>query len=131
MSQRIPLVEYLILGDEPFLRAHECTSCGARFFDRRNGCAQCGGAEFTDARVSSTGTVKAYTIVSHAAPGIEVPFAAAVIDCGGTAVRGNIINTSLDPDDLSLGMKVRLAVRPVGVDDDGVEAIGFGFEPIP
>ena len=130
LSRRIPLVEYLVLDDEPYLRAHECVACGARFFDRRNGCAQCGGTTFTDARVSNAGTVKAFTIVSFAAPGVEVPFAAAVIDCDGTPVRANIINTSIDPESLSLGMKVTLAVLPMGADDDGVEAVGFGFEPI-
>jgi hypothetical protein len=31
---------------------------------------------------------------------------------------------------VSLGMKVRLATYVVGTDDDGTEAIGFGFEPI-
>jgi hypothetical protein len=28
-----------------------------------------------------------------------------------------------------LGMKVRLATYVVGTDDNGTEAIGFGFEP--
>jgi uncharacterized OB-fold protein len=55
---------------------------------------------------------------------------AAIIDCGGTTVRGNIINTEPDPEHVSLGMKVRLATTSVGVDDDGVEAINYGFEPL-
>ncbi len=64
-----------------------------------------------------------------AAPGVPVPFVAAIVDCGGTSVRGNIINTDATPDKVSLGMKVRLATYSLGTDDDGVEAIGFGFEP--
>ncbi len=32
----MPLVDYLVLEPEPHLVANECTSCGARFFDRRN-----------------------------------------------------------------------------------------------
>ena len=36
MANQIPLVEYLELGDQPHLKALECTSCGARYFDRRN-----------------------------------------------------------------------------------------------
>ena len=47
MTEQIPLVDYLVLGDEPHLVANECTACGARFFDRRNACAACGGTEFT------------------------------------------------------------------------------------
>ncbi|HVN51608.1 MAG TPA: OB-fold domain-containing protein [Acidimicrobiales bacterium] len=130
MPDQIPLVDYLVLGDDPHLVAHECTSCGARFFDRRNACAACGAREFEDARVSTTGEVKAFTIVTFAAPGIPVPFVAALVDCDGTSVRGNLINVEPDPEHVTLGMKVRLATQSVGFDDNGTEAVGFGFEPL-
>jgi uncharacterized OB-fold protein len=68
--------------------------------------------------------------VAFAAPGVPVPFVAGVVDCDGTSVRGNVINTEPDPDHVSLGMKVKLATYVVGTDDDGTEAIGFGFEPL-
>ena len=67
--------------------------------------------------------------MSLAAPGIPTPFVAAVIDCDGTSVRGNVIGTEPDPDHVKLGMKVKLATYVVGTDDEGTEAIGFGFEP--
>jgi hypothetical protein len=35
-----------------------------------------------------------------------------------------------DPEHVHTGMKVRLATYPVGTDDEGTEAIGFGFEPV-
>jgi uncharacterized OB-fold protein len=124
------LVDYLVLGDDPHLEANQCVECGARFFDRRNACASCGGTEFERAAIATDGEVRAFTIVSLAAPGIPVPFVAAVIDCDGTSVRGNIINTDPDPDHVSLGMKVKLATYSIGTDDNGTEAIGFGFEPV-
>jgi hypothetical protein len=34
------------------------------------------------------------------------------------------------PEHVKLGMKVRLTTVPVGVDAAGVEAVGFGFEPL-
>jgi uncharacterized OB-fold protein len=123
------LVDYLVLGDDPHLVAHECTSCGARFFDRRNACAACGGRDFATVRVASEGEVRAFTIVSMAAPGIPVPFVASVVDCDGTSVRANLVNVPPDPDHVTLGMKVRLTTVPVGTDAAGTEAIGFGFEP--
>jgi uncharacterized OB-fold protein len=58
-----------------------------------------------------------------------VPFVAAVVDCHGTSVRGNLINIEPSPEHVKLGMKVRLATYSLGADDNGVEAIGFGFEP--
>jgi uncharacterized OB-fold protein len=124
-------VEYLVLDEEePHLVANECTSCGARFFDRRNACASCFGTEFRKRRVASEGEVRSFTIVAHAAPGIPVPFVAAVIDCDGTAVRGNLINIEPDPEHVRVGMKVRLATYVMGTDRAGTEAIGFGFEPM-
>ncbi len=130
MAAAVPIVDYLVLGDDPHLVAQECTSCGARFFDRRNACAACFATEFKDTVIATEGELKAFTIVAFAAPGVPVPFVAGVVDCDGTSVRGNVINTEPDPDHVSLGMKVRLATQVVGTDDDGTEAIGFGFEPL-
>src|SRR6266851_2112814 len=117
-SRQVPLVDYLVLGGEPHLEANECTSCGARYFDRRNACASCEGVEFSKVAVPTTGAVRAFTIVSMAAPGLPVPFVAAVVDCEGTSVRGNIINTPPDPEHVQLGMKVKLATYPIGSDDE-------------
>jgi len=129
VNEQIPLVDYLVLGDDPHLMANECTTCGARFFDRRNACAACGATGFQRVRVASEGEVRAFTIVSMAAPGIPVPFVASIVDCDGTTVRGNLVNVEPDPEHVRLGMKVRLAAVPVGTDSAGTEAVGFGFEP--
>ena len=130
MTQQVPLVEYLVLGDDPHLVAKECTSCGARFFDRRNACASCFGTAFKDAKVATEGELRSFTIVSFAAPGVPVPFVAGVVDCDGTSVRGNVVNVEPDRDHVKLGMKVRLTTFPIGTDSAGTEAVGFGFEPL-
>jgi uncharacterized OB-fold protein len=130
MAQQVPLVDYLVLGDDPHLVANECTNCGARFFDRRNACASCFASDFKPVDVPTTGELQAFTIVSFAAPGVPVPFVAGVVDCGGTSVKGNVINTPADPEHVTLGMKVKLATYEVGADSAGTQAIGFGFEPL-
>ena len=130
MGESVPLVDYLVLGDRPHLVANECTSCRARFFDRRNACASCGALDFERVDVPTEGELNAFTIVSFAAPGVPVPFVAGLIDCGGTSVRANVVNTLPDPEHVKLGMKVRLATFPIGADANGTEAVGFGFEPI-
>ena len=132
MASTVPIVDYLVLDGDPHLVANECVACGARYFDRRNACAnaECGGMEFKKTPVATSGEVRAFTIVSHAAPGIPVPFVAALVDCEGTSVRGNLINVDPDPEHVSLGMKVRLATYVLGADSEGTEAVGFGFEPI-
>ena len=131
MADQIPMVDYLVLdGGEPHLAARECASCGARFFDRRNACAKCFGAEFTTVPIATEGTVRAFTIVTFAAPGIPTPFVAAVVDCDGTQVRTNLTNIEPDPEHVRSGMKVRLATYSLGEDSEGTEAVGFAFEPL-
>jgi uncharacterized protein len=126
----IPLVDYLVLGDEPHLVVNECADCGARFFGRRNACAACGGTTFRKSGVAVLGTLRAFTIVAQAAPGIPVPFVAGIIDCDGTTVRANIVNVEPDPRHVHAGMKVRLVTFPIGADSAGTQAISFGFEPL-
>src|SRR3954454_18108648 len=129
MVAQIPLVDYLVLDDEPRLVSKQCITCGAQFFDRRNACAACfSTAGFRDLAVAREGTLTAYTIVSHAAPGIPVPFVAGVVDCDGTGVRGNVVNVAPYPEHVQLGMKVRLTTVSAGVDAAGTEAGGYGFE---
>jgi uncharacterized OB-fold protein len=130
MAKQIPLVDYLELGENPHLLANECTACGARFFDRRNACASCEATEFKKSPIATEGEVRAFTIVAFAAPGVDVPYVAALIDCDGTSVRANVINVAPDPEHVTLGMKVKLATQVIGVDEEGTEAIGFGFEPL-
>jgi len=129
LAEKVPLVDYLELEPAAHLVAQQCTSCGARFFDRRNACASCFGNDFEPVPIETEGTLRSFTIVAYAAPGIDVPFVAGVVDCAGTSVRGNVINVDPDPDHVSLGMPVRLATYSMGTDDNGTEAIGFGFEP--
>lgn len=125
----VPHVDYLILGDKPHLVANECANCSARFFGRRNACANCSGTDFRLVEIPTEGIIRSFTIVTFAPPGVPVPFVAGIIDCGGTSVRANIINVDATPDKVSLGMKVQLATYSLGTDDNGVEAIGFGYEP--
>lgn len=128
---QIPLVDYLVLDDgPPHLVASECTSCGARYFDRRNACASCFGTNFESAKIATEGTLRTFTIVAFAAPGVDVPFVSGVIDCGGTSVRGNIVDVEPDAAHVRLGMRVRLTTYSLGTDDQGTEAIAFAFEPI-
>lgn len=130
MADQVPIVDYLVLGDEPHLVANECVGCGARFFDRRNACASCSGVDFRKVEIQREGELRAFTIVAFAAPGVPVPFVAGVVDCGGTSVRGNVVGVEPTPEHVRLGMKLRLTTHVAGTDDNGTEAIGFGFAPI-
>jgi uncharacterized OB-fold protein len=129
MTAQIPIVQYLALEDEPHLVASECVACGARYFDRRNACASCGGSEFRTAAISTTGELRSFTIVTKGPSGVAVPYVAVIVDCDGTTVRGNLVDVPPDPDNVRVGMPVRLTTTSLGTDDAGTEAVGFAFVP--
>jgi uncharacterized OB-fold protein len=131
MGKQIPIVDYLILDDgEPHLVAHECEKCGALYFDRRNACANCANRTFRTKRLANTGVVRSYSIVHQAAPGVPVPYVSAVVDLDdGGDVKANVVNVEPVPENVQLGMKVRLTTFVAGTDDEGTEAVVFGYEP--
>ena len=130
-SQQVPLVDYLVLADgDTHLVGHACDQCGAVFLGRRNACAHCGALAFTERRLASTGKVTSFTIVNRAAPGVPVPFVSAVVELGdGASVLANVVDVEPDPEHVQLGMPVRLTTYVVGTDDNGTEAVAFGFVP--
>jgi uncharacterized OB-fold protein len=129
-ASQVPIISSLVLHPEPHLVARECVGCGARFFGRRAACASCFGLDFRAADVATEGEVVAFTIVAFAMPGVEVPYIAATVDCGGTTVQANIVGVEPTPDHLHLGQKVRLTTYSLGLDTHGTEAVGFGFTPM-
>ena len=131
MAKQIPIVDYLVLGDAPHLVSNECTNCGALYFDRRNACAHCGKTDFGKKSLGTTGVVRSFAIVHQASPGVPVPYVSTVVDLdGGGQVKANIVNVEPEPDKVSLGMKVQLTTFVAGTDDEGTEAVAFGFEPV-
>ena len=129
-GMQMSVVDYLVLGDEPHLQAQACTSCGALFFDRRNACARCGKVEFEPKALATTGVVRSYTIIHRAAPNVPVPYVSSVIELdGGGVVKGNLLEAGSDPEKIELGMAVKLTTFGCGVDEEGTEAVAFGFVP--
>ena len=131
MGKQVPIVDYLVLDDgRPYLVANRCDSCGALYFDRRNACAKCSGRSFSKERLADDGKVRSFTIVHRAAPGVPTPYVSAIVDLsGGGVVKANLLNVEPSPDHVRFGMHVRLTTTVAGVDDEGTEAIQFGYEP--
>jgi uncharacterized OB-fold protein len=129
---KVPIVDYLVIDEgDPHLVGQRCGSCSATFFDRRNACAKCGKAEFGATSLATLGTLLTYTVVHRAAPKVKAPYVSCVVELdGGGTIKSNLHGTSPDPNAIQLGCRVRLLTFVAGVDDDGTEAIGFGFEPI-
>ena len=129
-GRRVPVVDYLVIEGDPHLVAQACTSCGALFFDRRNACARCGKQDFEPKALATTGILRSFTIVHRAAPNVAVPYVSSVVELdGGGVVKANLIDAGSDPEKIELGMKVRLTTFACGVDEEGTEAVAFGFTP--
>jgi uncharacterized OB-fold protein len=131
MGKQIAIVDYLVLDDGGgHLEAWEAVDSGALYFDRRNADAKGGGTEFRRKRLGSTGKVRSFTIVHRAVPGVATPYVSAIVDLdGGGVVKTNLLNVAPDPEVVQLGMPVKLTTFVAGTDDDGTEAVAFGFEP--
>ncbi|OZD59751.1 hypothetical protein CH263_22380 [Rhodococcus sp. 06-1059B-a] len=128
MTQTIPAVDYLVVGDNPHLVAHACEQCSALYFDRRNACAKCFGTLFKKRDLATEGVLHAYTMVQRGAR--SGPFMSVVVKLdGGGVVKANLVGVA-NPDHVHPEMKVRLTTFDVGTDDDGTVAVAFGFEPI-
>ncbi|MFN2537850.1 MAG: Zn-ribbon domain-containing OB-fold protein [Mycobacteriales bacterium] len=124
MAQQLPAVDYLVLGDRPHLQAWTCDACGAAYFDRRNACARCFAGAFSRTPLATEGTVRALTRVER---GAKQPFTSVVVDLAGVAVKANLRGIE-DPERVTAETRVQLTTFVVGTDDDGVEAVAFGFE---
>jgi uncharacterized OB-fold protein len=125
MATQIPVVDYLELGDPPRLRARECTTCGALYFDRRNACAKCFATDFTTRPLSAEGKLRAFTFVHR----VKRPYVSGIVDLdGGGVVKANLLGVE-DPEQITPEMRVVLETYVAGTDDEGAEAVAFGFRP--
>jgi uncharacterized protein len=129
-GSQMAVVDYLVLGDSPHLEANACTSCGALYFDRRNACAKCSATSFQRQALATTGVLRSFTIIHRAAPNVPVPYVSTVVELdGGGVVKANLMDAGSDPEKIELGMPVRLTTFVCGKDDEGTEAVAFGFTP--
>ncbi|MWA03232.1 hypothetical protein F8568_023210 [Actinomadura sp. LD22] len=126
MPHQIPVVAYLRLGDPPHLTSAACTRCGALYFDRRNACARCFATDFTTRSLANEGTLRAFTFVGRA----KRPYVSSVVALdGGGVVKANLLGVDR-PEQVTPGMRVVLDTFVAGVDDEGTEAIAFGYRPL-
>jgi uncharacterized OB-fold protein len=132
MAKQISMVEYLVVDDgEPHLVATVCKECGATYWDRRNACAKCGKQQFDRQKMSNEGELVSFSIVHRAAPNVPTPYVSAVVHLkGGGAVKANLVEVEPDPEHVKLGMKLKLKTFVAATDDDGTEAVAFGYAPV-
>ena len=127
-----PIVPFLALGERPHLVGLRCRTCGATYLKSgRVACSKCGEARtFDDVQLSDHGTLWVYSIVHQSAPGIPVPYVAAIVDLPDkVSVRCTLIDVEPDPAKLPFGLPVKMITKKVRTDKEGRDVIAFFFTP--
>ena len=128
-AAQVPVVDYLVLdGRTPHLVGRRCDGCGATYLERRNACAACGARTFAPVRLPDTGRIESFTIVYRGAPKHIGPFVSVLVRLDdGTYVKANLVGVPPEADAVDFSVPVRMVTFPAGTDDDGTEAVAFGF----
>ena len=113
----------------PRLLGSVCPSCNEYFFPATPYCRKC--LEPTaNADLGSEGVLYSCTVIRTKAPlGLPTPYCVGYVDLAGRSLR---IFFLLDPDavgTLKPGLVVRLAVKPLGVDQQGSPCMRPYFTP--
>ena len=113
----------------PRLLGSVCSSCNEYFFPATPYCRKC--LEPTArADLGSEGVLYSYTVIRTKAPlGLPTPYCVGYVDLAGRSLR---IFFLLDPDAIETfkpGLAVRLAVKPLGIDQRGSPCLRPYFTP--
>lgn len=104
-------------GAEGKLKIAFCNACSKAIHPPQLICPDCWSEAVETRAVAGTGTVYSYT-VNHQqwAPGMEVPFALAVVDVDGApGVRVTAEVVGIDPENVAIGQKMRVGF--LNIDD--------------
>jgi uncharacterized OB-fold protein len=132
-----PIVPYLQLptaaGEKAYLSGVRCKSCGTAFLGKRMVCGKCSAVDnFEEVRFSDHGMLRAFTIVYRTAPGIDVPFIAAIIELPeGTSVKANIGGVEPEGDKVAalLGKQLEMYTEAIRKDREGNDVVVFRYRP--
>ncbi len=113
----------------PRLIGSACPSCKEYFFPATPYCRKCL-APATETDLGSEGMLYSCTVIRTKAPlGLPTPYAVGYVDLTVSSLR---IFFLLDPDEIETfkpGLAVRLAVKPLGVDQQGSPCLRPYFTP--
>lgn len=137
-KKRIPVREGLwaepaVTTENPQLLGSRCLSCEEIFFPKKDIalCSYCQSSELEEVKLSRTGKVYSYTVVTQRPPvyyKAEVPYALGFVELP-EGIRIETLFTGCDPDTLHVGMDVEMVIEKLHEDEDGNEIMAYKFRP--
>lgn len=111
--------------------AAKCKKCGKISFPPRLICPECKTREFETVKLNDSGKIETFTVIRIAPTGFtnEAPYPVAIVDLGNN-VRILCQVADCEPQDLKIGMPVRLEFRKVQQEGDA-GVINYGYKCVP
>ncbi|MCF8241582.1 MAG: Zn-ribbon domain-containing OB-fold protein [Melioribacteraceae bacterium] len=113
------------------MEAAKCNKCGKIFFPPRLVCNECGNREFEQVKLAGEGKLKTFTVIRVAPSNFidEQPYAVGIVELtDGVSTLMQI--TDCDPDELSIGMRVKIEFRKVQTEGDA-GILMYGYKAVP
>lgn len=113
------------------MEAAKCTKCGKICFPPRLVCPACQNREFETVKLSDEGVLKTYTVIDVAPSGFEdeAPYAVGIVELkDGVSTMMQIADC--EPDELTIGMKVKIEFRKVQQEGDA-GILMYGYKAVP
>ena len=111
--------------------AVKCKKCGKVCFPTRIVCPQCHHREFETVVISTKGTLDTYTVIRVAPSQFvdQAPYAIGIVNLGDD-VRALCQLADIEPEDIKVGMKIRLEFRKIQQEhEDGI--LCYGYKAVP
>ena len=137
--ERVPFAPGFLTDDlsdleQVRLIGSRCGDCGIALLGRRRRCENCTSPNLHDEVFAAEGTVYTFTVQRHRPPGLATaadPWEARPVAWIDLADGPRIIGiVEAAPEQMEIGMRVRLAAAPAWQDADGREAVGYAFSPV-
>ncbi|MGD9240173.1 MAG: OB-fold domain-containing protein [Desulfobacterales bacterium] len=110
----------------------KCSACKEIFFPKRNLCQNCQHGHLDEIMLSTHGKIYSFTTVmqkpaSHYKGPVPYSFGWVELPEG---VRIETLYTECEPDELKIGLEVKMVLGKIDVDDEGKEIVCHMFRPV-
>lgn len=114
-----------------YLLVNKCERCNMSFFPRRTVCMKCFKSDkLKDYTIDKSGILYTYCKIYQSKPTFKTPYIIAYIDFKDEGLRVFSQLTNCEPDDLKIGMKMKLVFEPLEMKDESKSKTSYKFAPM-